>query len=232
MIASLALLVVLAWVYLWRSAAGMDGMGGMPHMGGMLPLTFAMWAVMMTGMMLPSAAPAILLYAALVRKNAERGTVLPATWVFISGYVAAWTAFSAAAALAQTALEHAMLITSAMSLASQGLSAGVLVAAGLYQWLPVKDICLQKCRNPLELFTMRWRPGARGAFRMGLEHGVYCVGCCWMLMLILFAAGVMNLLWVALIAGFIFVEKLLPAARFTSALAGLALVGSGVFVLL
>lgn len=233
-IASLALVIVLAWLYLWQSAGAMDDMGAMAHMGGAAAfgLTFAMWAVMMTGMMLPSAAPAILLYAALVRRNAERGTVLPAMWIFTSGYVAAWAGFGAAAALAQAALEHAMLMTSTMSLASKGLSAGVLLAAGLYQWLPVKDICLQKCRNPLELFTVRWRPGARGAFRMGLEHGLYCVGCCWMLMLILFAAGVMNLLWVALIAGFVFVEKLLPAARFTTAIAGLVLVGAGAFVLL
>ena len=230
---SLALLIALAWLYLWQGATAMDDMGAMPHIGGAAPfvLAFAMWAVMMTGMMLPSAAPAILLYAALVRKNAERGTVLPATWVFTSGYVAAWGAFSAAAALAQSALEHAMLMTPAMSLASKGLSAAVLVAAGVYQWLPVKDICLRKCRNPLELFTVRWRPGARGAFRMGLEHGLYCVGCCWMLMLILFAAGVMNLLWVAIIAGFIFVEKLLPGARYSSALAGVALVGAAVFML-
>ena len=231
-ITSLALVIALAWLYLWQTAP-MDGMAAMPHMGGAatFALAFAMWAVMMTGMMLPSAAPAILLYAALVRKNAERGTVLPATWVFTSGYVAAWGAFSAAAALAQSALEHAMLMTPSMSLASKGLSAAVLVAAGVYQWLPVKDICLRKCRNPLELFTVRWRPGARGAFRMGLEHGLYCVGCCWMLMLILFAAGVMNLLWVAIIAGFIFVEKLLPGARYSSALAGVALVGAAVLIL-
>jgi predicted metal-binding membrane protein len=212
----------------------MDGMGGMPRMGGApaFALMFAMWAVMMTGMMLPSAAPAIVLYTTLVRKNAERGTMLPAAWIFTSGYVAAWSAFSVAAALAQVALEHAMLMTNTMSLASKGLSAAVLVAAGLYQWLPVKDICLQKCRNPLELFTVRWRPGARGAFRMGLEHGLYCVGCCWMLMLLLFAAGVMNLMWIALIAAFIFVEKLLPRARYTSAIAGLALAGAGLFLLL
>jgi predicted metal-binding membrane protein len=233
-LASLALLVALAWLYLWQSPAAMDDMGGMPRMSGApaLALMFAMWAVMMTGMMLPSAAPAIVLYTTLVRKNAERGTVLPAAWIFTSGYVAAWTAFSVAAALAQVTLEHAMLMTSTMSLASKGLSAAVLVAAGLYQWLPVKDICLQKCRNPLELFTVRWRPGARGAFRMGLEHGLYCVGCCWMLMLLLFAAGVMNLMWIALIAAFIFVEKLLPRARYTSAIAGLALAGAGLFLLL
>jgi predicted metal-binding membrane protein len=232
--ASLALVIALAWLYLWQSGAAMDDMAAMPHMGGVsaFALTFAMWAVMMTGMMLPSAAPAIMLYAALVRKNAERGSALPAAWIFTSGYLAAWTAFSAAAALAQSLLEHAMLMTSTMSVASKGVSGALLLAAGIYQWLPAKEICLRKCRNPLELFTVRWRPGALGAFRMGLEHGLYCVGCCWMLMLLLFAAGVMNLLWVALIAAVIFAEKLLPGARYTSAVAGLALLGTGLFFLL
>jgi predicted metal-binding membrane protein len=112
------------------------------------------------------------------------------------------------------------------------LTAAVLLAAGSYQLLPLKDVCLRNCRNPLQLFTVRWRPGARGAFRMGLEHGLYCVGCCWMLMLLLFAAGVMNLLWVALITAFIFVEKLLPGARYTSTIAGLALLAAGVYVTL
>jgi len=234
-IASLALVIALAWVYLWQSAAAMEDMTpAMPHTGGVsaFALTFAMWGVMMIGMMLPSAAPAILLYATLVRKNAERGSALPAAWIFTGGYVVAWGAFSAVAAAAQTHLEHTMLLTNTMGLASKGLTAGVLAAAGIYQWLPVKDICLRNCRNPLELFTVRWRPGVRGAFRMGLEHGLYCVGCCWMLMLLLFAAGVMNLLWVALIAVFVFVEKLLPGARYTSAIAGLALLGAGLLLLL
>lgn len=233
-IVSLALVIALAWVYLWQSAGPMDDMAGMPHMGGVsaFALTFAMWAVMMVGMMLPSATPAIALYATLVRKNAERGSALPAAWIFTSGYVAAWAGFSAVAAIAQTLLEQAMLLTSTMSFASKGLTAAVLLAAGSYQLLPLKDVCLRNCRNPLQLFTVRWRPGARGAFRMGLEHGLYCVGCCWMLMLLLFAAGVMNLLWVALITAFIFVEKLLPGARYTSTIAGLALLAAGVYVTL
>jgi len=233
-IASLALVIALAWVYLWHSAAAMDEMAAMPHMSGVsaFALTFAMWAVMMMGMMLPSATPAITLYGTLVRKNAERGSALPAAWIFTSGYAAAWVAFSVAAAAAQMLLEQAMLLTSTMNFASKGLTAAVLLAAGSYQLLPLKDVCLRNCRNPLELFTVRWRPGALGAFRIGLEHGLYCVGCCWMLMLLLFAAGVMNLLWVALIAAFIFVEKLLPGARYTSAIAGLALLGAGVFVML
>lgn len=228
--ASLVLIVALAWLYLWRDAGAM---GSMPHAVGAaaIALTFAMWTIMMAGMMLPSAAPTILLYGALVRKNGERGTVLPAVWVFTSGYLAAWTVFSLAAALLQVALEQAMLMTPMVASANKGLSAAILVAAGIYQWLPLKTICLRKCRTPIEFFAMRWRGGAHGAFRMGVEHGMYCTGCCWMLMLLLFVAGVMNLLWLALIAGFVFVEKLLPGAALTSRFAGVALVLSGLVLL-
>jgi predicted metal-binding membrane protein len=239
--ASLVLLVGLAWLYLGRDAAAMSqmetagaSMGVAPHTAGAgtLLMVFLMWTIMMVGMMLPSAAPAILLYGALVRKNGERGTVLAAVWVFTSGYLAAWAGFSLAAALLQVALDRMALMAPIMESASAGLSAAVLLAAGIYQWLPLKEACLRKCRHPIEFFATRWRSGARGAFRMGLEHGGYCVGCCWGLMLLLLAAGVMNLVWVALIAGFVLAEKLLPAARFTSRFAGAALVLSGLVVLL
>jgi predicted metal-binding membrane protein len=189
-----------------------------------------MWAVMMTGMMLPGAAPTVLFYAALVRKGAERDAVYPAVWIFTGGYLAAWAAFSLGAAALQAALEEAMLVTPVIASASSGLSAGVLIAAGVYQWLPLKEVCLSKCRHPLEFFTMRWRAGTLGAFRMGLEHGIYCVGCCWMLMLLLFVAGVMNLLWVAFIAVFVFVEKLAPAQRYVSGAAGITLISTGLLV--
>jgi predicted metal-binding membrane protein len=235
--ASLVLVIALAWLYLWRDAATMDmadmPMASMPHAfsGGTLALTFMMWAVMMVGMMLPGTAPAILLYGAMVRKNGERGTVLPAVWIFTSGYLAVWLGFSLIAALLQIALERAALLTAMMASANKGLSAAILIAAGIYQWLPLKKVCLNKCRNPLEFFITRWRAGAGGAVRMGAEHGLFCVGCCWMLMLLLFVAGVMNLLWVALIAAFVFIEKLLPAGKFTSAFASIVLVLSG-FILL
>ena len=234
-LASLALVVALAWLYLWRAgAAGMAAMDGM-DMPGMAPasatpaiaLTITMWAVMMTGMMLPSAAPTIVFYGALVRKHAERGNVLPAVWIFTSGYLAVWAAFSLAAALLQAALEQTMLLTPALASASPGLSAAVLIAAGLYQWSPVKQRCLQKCRDPIEFFAMHWHAGQSGALRMGARHGLYCLGCCWMLMLLLFVAGVMNLLWVAVIAAFVFIEKILPAHRYTSRFAGLALLAAG-----
>jgi predicted metal-binding membrane protein len=236
-IVGLAAVVVLAWLYLWHIAAGMDhammAMAAMPHSvnAGALALTFLMWTVMMVGMMLPSAAPAILLYGALVRKNGVRGTVLPGVWIFAGAYLLVWTGFSVAATLLQTLLERASLLTPAMTMASTGLSAFALVAAGVYQLTPLKQTCLSKCRNPLEFFVARWRAGPSGAFRMGLEHGVYCVGCCWALMLLLFVAGVMNLVWVALIAAFVFFEKVLPAARIMSRAMSVVLILSGLFLL-
>lgn len=228
--AALAALVALAWAYLWHMAASMPAMAAMGAPA--LAMTSAMWLVMMAGMMLPSAAPAILLYGAMVRKHAERGSALAAVWVFVAGYLLVWAAFSLAAALLQAALQQSGLLTPMMASASQALSGALLLAAGLYQLTPLKDACLGKCRNPLELFMMRWRPGAQGALRMGAEHGAYCVGCCGMLMLVLFAAGVMNLLWVALIAAFVFAEKLLPAGRLTSRFAGAALAVVGLALLL
>jgi predicted metal-binding membrane protein len=239
--ASLVLVVALAWLYLWhaRAAMGPMDMGDMPMEGmahalgtSTLALNFVMWTVMMVGMMLPGAAPTILLYGGLVRKNGERGTVLPAVWVFTSGYLAVWTGFSVAATVLQAALGEALLLTPTMESSSRGLSAAILFAAGIYQWLPVKEVCLHKCRHPLEFFMTRWRSGTGGAFRMGAEHGAYCVGCCWVLMLLLFVAGVMNLVWVAAIAAFVLVEKLLPAGRFATSFAGVGLVLSGVYLLL
>jgi predicted metal-binding membrane protein len=236
-IGSLAGIVVLAWIYLWRDAAGMDHdsmtMAAMPHAAdaGALALTFVMWTVMMAGMMLPSAAPTVLLYGALVRKNGERGTVLPGVWIFSGAYLLIWTGFSVAATLLQALLERASLLTPAMTAASTTLSAVVLLAAGGYQLTPLKQACLSKCRNPLEFFVTRWRAGRAGAFRMGLEHGAYCVGCCWALMLLLFVAGVMNLLWVALIAVFVLVEKLFPAALVISRATGAMLILAGLYLL-
>jgi len=236
-LAGLAAVVILSWLYLWHMAAGMDhaamAMPAGPRAAspGALILTFVMWTVMMAGMMLPSAAPAIVLYGAMVRKHAERGSTLPATWTFAAGYLLVWTGFSVAAAALQAALEAAALMTPAMTVASAELGALALVAAGVYQVTPLKQACLHKCRHPLEFFMTRWRAGSAGALRMGLEHGAYCLGCCWALMLLLFVAGVMNLAWVALIAAFIFAEKLLPAGRLTSYAASALLVGYGIFAL-
>ncbi len=234
---SLTAVVAFAWLYLWHMAAGMDhavmAMAAVPRSSdfGALALTFLMWSVMMAGMMLPSAAPTILLYGALVRKNGAQGTVLPGVWIFAGAYLLVWAGFSVAATLLQALLEHEALLTPAMATASVGLGALALIASGVYQLTPLKQTCLSKCTNPLEFFVTRWRAGSGGAFRMGLEHGAYCVGCCWALMLLLFVAGVMNLLWVALIAAFVFVEKLYPARGVTSRVASAALILSGLALL-
>jgi predicted metal-binding membrane protein len=253
-LSSLLGVALLAWLYLWLQSAemaaphldadmqdmpGMDGMGepapaapADPWSGEVLLLTALMWAIMMVGMMLPSAAPAILLYGSMARKHRERGSSLPSVWIFALGYLAVWAAFSVVATALQAALEATELLTPMLVSASAPLSGVLLVVAGVYQWLPVKAACLEKCRAPLQFFLMRWKPGAVGAFRMGAVHGAFCVGCCWALMLLLFAAGVMNLIWLALIAGFVLVEKLLPGARIVGRVAGAVLVAAGVVMLI
>ena len=220
-------MVGLAWLYLWRAAGSMHGEHGAPtalaHMRPVeLALMFAMWVVMMTGMMLPSATPTVMLYAAMVRKHAERGSVLPAVWIFASGYLLVWAGFSLFAVLLQAALEHTGLLTPMLESASSRLTGVLLLAAGLYQLTPLKDACLSKCRDPVQFFMLHWRAGAAGALRMGITHGAYCVGCCWVLMLLLFAVGVMNLAWVALIAAFLLLEKNVPGGRLASRLGGVA----------
>jgi len=232
----------LAWFYTWREAVKMSSMSMDSVMMATAPsqvwtvewisVTFIMWTIMMIAMMLPSAAPAMLLYGSVARKNRERGTVLPSIWTFAAGYLAAWTAFSLAATILQAALQSTNLVTGMMVSGSTWLTAGVLLVAGVYQWLPAKDACLEKCRDPLQFFLFRWRPGVKGAFLMGAEHGAFCTGCCWALMLLLFTAGVMNLLWVALIAGFVLVEKLLPGGYWTGRLAGVAMVATAGIVAL
>jgi predicted metal-binding membrane protein len=172
--------------------------------------------------------PAILLYASMAGGN--RGFALSAVWMFTAGYLAVWVGFSVAASVLQVGLASAALLTPMMASASAWLSGGLLIAAGVYQWAPIKEVCLEKCRAPLEFFLFNWRRGLTGAFRMGARHGAYCVGCCWVLMLILFAVGVMNLLWVALIAGFVLVEKLLPGGRVVGRTAGVALAAAGVYL--
>jgi predicted metal-binding membrane protein len=243
-ILSLAGVVGLAWLWLWRQAGAMKmGAMEMPGMAMTMPamtapdalgvgLVFVMWMVMMAGMMLPSAAPAILLYGAMARKHAARGSMLPAVWIFVAGYLLMWAAFSLGAALLQTLLQHAALLDPMMSSSSQGLSALLLAAAGVYQFTPLKDRCLRKCREPLAFFMTHWRAGNVGAMRMGMSHGAYCVGCCAMLMLLLFAVGVMSLVWVAVIAAFVLVEKLLPAARITARACGAALIALAAATLL
>ena len=216
-LAALAAIAALAWLYLFLAAAdmtaamaGMDRSMVMPPRGTTeLLLLFAMWWVMMVGMMLPSVAPVILTFATVNRNRAARGEPYVPSALFTAGYLLAWVGFSLAATLAQEALERANLISPMDMTTNSRLLGGLLfLAAGLYQFAPVKLACLRFCRSPLDFVVNHWRDGPGGAVRMGLTHGLYCLGCCWVLMLLLFVGGVMNLLWVAFLGVVVLVEKL------------------------
>jgi predicted metal-binding membrane protein len=236
-LAGLVGLTVIAWAYVVRLAERMGAMRAMTmpveQAWGTADLAalFAMWAVMMVAMMLPSASPLILLFAAVGRTRRLRGSQAVPTGFFVLGYLALWSGFSALAASIQLALHNHALLSPTMSAASPSLAGIMLLAAGLYQWTPLKRICLAHCRSPLGFLTTEWREGVDGALRMGLKHGVYCVGCCWILMCLLFVAGVMNLLWVATIAAFVLVEKLAPAGGLVGRIGGIALAGWGTALL-
>ncbi len=245
-LAGLVGIAILAWLYLSYDASrmasmpmnsgAMSGMTGQPSMSLLDPvsigLTFAMWSIMMIAMMLPSASPAILMYSSLSRKHKISGRSIGPTWLFTLGYLAVWTAFSAVATVLQLGLQHAALLTEMMVSASTWLSGTLFVVAGIYQWLPIKDACLQRCRAPLQFFMFNWRSGSFGAFRMGAAHGAFCLGCCWALMLLLYTAGVMNLVWVALIAAFVMMEKLAPNGALVARVSGLAMIAVGAGLLL
>ena len=194
---------------------------------------FTMWAVMMVGMMMPSVSPMVLLYAAVGRKAAASGRPLAATGWFLAGYLSAWVAFSLAAASAQWILTRLALLTPMMESASGVLGGLLVVAAGLYQWSPLKDICLKQCQTPLGFLMSHggFRPEPSGALRLGAEHGLYCVGCCWVLMALLFVGGVMNVLWIAGLAILVLLEKVVPTGRLVPRLAGAGLAAAGFFLL-
>ena len=173
-------------------------------------MMFTMWSVMMVGMMVPSAAPMILIYAAIAKKAEAQGTRITSTLVFTLGYLLMWVVFSLFVTLAQWQLDRAALLSPTMVANSPKFGAALLAAAGVYQWLPVKEACLEHCRSPFHFISSHWRSGKLGALYMGAYHGVYCIGCCWVLMLLLFVCGVMNILWIALITLFVVAEKLLP----------------------
>jgi len=218
---SLGLVVAMAWAWLLLGAGiGMEEM----DMGGgqiilMLPewsfgyglVVFAMWAVMMVAMMLPSTAPVTLLVANIARKRAAAGGAFgTGTVLFVLGYLAVWCGFAAAATLLQWGLDEAGLMSDTMALANR-IGAGImLIAAGIYQWTPLKEACLRHCRSPLDFLLFHWREGGLGALVSGIGHGAYCLGCCWMLMALLFVGGIMNLAWIAAIALLVLIEKTLP----------------------
>jgi predicted metal-binding membrane protein len=178
-------------------------------------LLFAMWTVMMIGMMLPSAAPVVLLYTALVRRTDGARAPIRA-YTFVAGYLLVWTLFAAAAVVLQRILTSQLLLSPMMELSSRYGSSAVLALAGVYQITPFKRACLSLCQSPAAFVATHWRAGARGALLMGIAHGLSCLGCCWALMLLLFAGGVMHLPTIALLTVFVFVEKLIPSGRYAS----------------
>lgn len=233
----LAVITAIAWgsvVHLARQmsphasmAMPMSGASGVPALGWLVP----MWIVMMVAMMLPSAAPTILLFASVARRRRGQGVPTGSAAAFTLGYLLIWAAYATVAAAVQWKLHEAALLSPAMVSASPWLGGGLLVAAGVYQWLPVKDACLAHCRSPRGFLSSEWREGTSGALVMGVRHGSFCVGCCALLMALLFVAGVMNLLWVAVIAIFVLAEKLGPGGRWLGRASGLLMVAWGIWVI-
>ena len=231
-------MVALSWAYLFAGAgmdmAARDMAGPMTKpewTGGYWTLMAAMWAVMMVAMMLPSAAPMILLHAKVARQRTAQAGLPYATAMFMLAYVVVWTVFSLGATALHFALDRSALLSPMIQANSRALSGALLVVAGFYQITPLKHACLRRCRSPLDFVMGHWRPGAAGAFSMGLRHGAWCLGCCWALMLLLFVGGVMNLLWIAVLAGLVFVEKLVPGGPWFARGAGLLLVAWGAVLL-
>src|ERR1700748_1111504 len=236
-LASLVAVIVLAWAYLILGAGiemdEMDMGGGQimmmapPWTLGYATLIFLMWAIMMVAMMLPSAAPTLILGTALARQR-----IAPVAVPFACGYVLVWTGFSLAATALQFGLDRAGALSETMGQSSAALAEIVLIVAGAYQWTPLKQACLRHCRSPLAFLLSRWRKGAWGAVTNGMRHGLFCLGCCWMLMVLLFVGGLMNLLWIAALALLVLIEKPLPWGSHMSRVAGAALVVWGAVKLL
>jgi predicted metal-binding membrane protein len=193
-------------------------------------LMFIMWSVMMVGMMVPSAAPMVLLFARVQRRKLADQAPTARIAAFTAGYLLIWTSFSLIATGLQWALTELRLLSPMMESTSQFLAVGVLLAAGIYQLTPLKLACLKQCQSPIGFLTMHWKDGISGSLSMGIEHGMYCLGCCWLLMALLFVGGVMNLMWVALIATFVLLEKVAPKGEIIGRVGGVLLIAFAGFV--
>jgi predicted metal-binding membrane protein len=243
--AALAGIALLAWGYMVYEARAMYDTGvcrcaGMkmsgpdtdPWSAGTLLPLFLMWAEMMVAMMIPSAAPMILTFALVQRKRREQEQPFVPTGIFLLGYLVVWTVFSALATLAQWFLHGQALLSPMMVSQSPLLGGALLIVAGIFQWTPLKHACLNHCRSPLGFLMTDWREGNLGALAMGLKHGAYCTGCCWFLMALLFVAGVMNIWWIAIIAVFVLLEKVVPRGLLVGKIAGALLAAWGVWMIL
>jgi predicted metal-binding membrane protein len=242
--AALALTTALAWGYMVHEARAMMRTGVCECMGMAMagPDTrewsatqwlalFLMWAEMMIAMMLPSVAPMILTFASVNRSRREQERPFVPTTFFALGYFILWSAFSLLATAAQWALHSASLLSPMMIATSPWIAGGLLIGAGVFQFTPWKHACLSHCANPLGFLLTQWREGKRGALIMGVRHGAFCLGCCWLLMLVLFAVGVMNVTWIALLTIYVLAEKLLGQNVWFGRIAGAALCGWGIVVI-
>lgn len=238
LVSLVAILFMLAALYtvfgvgMHMTALEMTAMRGMPGPAagaqwsfGYTLLVFLMWWVMMIAMMLPSVSPTILLYSTLLRRGSESRHTAATSIIFLIGYLLCWAAFSLMTTVVQWGLETSRLVSAnMMTLTHTVPGALVLIAAGIYQITPLKQACLSHCRTPVEFITKRRRPGAGGVFAMGLEHGAYCLGCCWFLMALLFVGGIMNLYWIAALAAFVTFEKLTPYGVLASKISSVSFV--------
>lgn len=243
-LAALAGIVAITWIWLIREARVMEATGvcecaGIAMCGPdvkpwnatvILPL-FLMWAGMMVAMMTPSVTPIVLTFAMINRNRRVKAGPFVPTSIFLSGYLVAWTAFSLMAALAQWILHGTALLSPMMQSASPWFGGSLLIMAGIFQWTPWKHACLSHCQSPLQFIMTDWRDGPAGAFTMGLKHGAFCTGCCWMLMALLFVAGVMNMIWVATVTLLVMLEKVVPPGWCLRHLAGVYLVAWGAWVI-
>lgn len=232
-------IISMSWLYLARMDGSMSAMGASAsgHAGmamgdagaPTLVAVFAMWAVMMVAMMLPTVAPSARVFSTLAtRRDPRRGATTAA--IYVVAYTTPWIAFAAPAALMQWTLTQSLLLD-LMARSTNGLlSAAILLGAGIYQFTPLKTACLSKCRSPLAFFMAQWRDGPAGALVLGLQHGSYCVACCWALMTVMFVVGAMNLAWMGLLTFLVLGEKVIPAAWHFDRVVGVALVSSGLWV--
>ncbi|MDD5170748.1 MAG: DUF2182 domain-containing protein [Syntrophales bacterium] len=234
----LAMITVFAWAYMIHMAMNMTGRGMnlarpcLMHWGiGDIMHLFVMWTIMMAAMMLPAATPMIMMFATVNGRRVDGESPLVSTWLFALGYLAVWTAYSGLATLAQWGLHLSALLTHHMVITSPILGGSLLISAGIFQWTPFRDACMAKCRSPLGFLITEWREGRRGALIMGLKAGLFCVGCCWLLMILSFVLGVMNMIWMATLTAFMLLEKVTDN-KWLSRAAGLVLVTWGLWVLL
>lgn len=231
-------LAALAWVFVIQQAAsasapamggGMSAPAGLT-MGMGIALFLAVWVAMMIAMMFPSAAPMVLMFGAIAAGKRQRRQAYTPTWIFVAGYLLVWTLAGVVAYLAALGLDALASHSMTLMRAAPRIGGAALVAAGVYQLSPLKRVCLAKCRTPTQFLMTSWRNGNWGALRMGVEHGAYCLGCCWLLFVILFPLGMMNIAALAVLTALIFAEKALPIGRLTATLAGMGLILYGLFV--